>query len=283
MLRQTLLTASGLALLSLVSAHGGGMSYEINGVHHRGNFDKLKNPSSIQREWNWLSAEVTNDPYLACGPPGLVSAKSYHAPMKAGTVISINYTVPEELGPGYDNDLDVWQGLPVRRWTFGHDRGPMNAWMAPCPDEGCEKVNVNAPIWVKIWEAGLISGNWTDGYWAMRDVWFGANLDIPTPKSLKSGKYLLRHEMNNLINGGQWFPNCIQLDVTGDGQTSLPTERGVAVSFGGGDDRDAYAKDDGQDRGFCRRTKGCGGSSWFYGPAGAKTTYPMPGPPVWQG
>jgi hypothetical protein len=88
----------------------------------------------------------------------------------------------------------------------------------------------------KIWHAGLLTGNWTDGYWAMRDVYDGANLDISIPATLKPGKYLFRHEMLNLQSGGiQFFPNCIQLQVTGPG-TSLPSDDEL-VSFPG-----AYAK-----------------------------------------
>lgn len=46
----------------------------------------------------------------------------------------------------------------------------------------------------------------------------GANLDISTPASLKPGKYLLRHEVINLESGPvQFFPNCIQLEVSGSG------------------------------------------------------------------
>jgi lytic cellulose monooxygenase (C1-hydroxylating) len=70
----------------------------------------------------------------------------------------------------------------------------------------------------------------------MRDVYDGANLDISIPATLKSGKYLLRHEMLNLQSGGiQFFPNCIQLQVTGSG-TRLPSDNEL-VSFPG-----AYSK-----------------------------------------
>jgi hypothetical protein len=70
----------------------------------------------------------------------------------------------------------------------------------------------------------------------MRDVWLGANLDIATPKSLKPGKYLLRHEMINLEAGpAQFFPNCIQLDITGDGN-SIPGESEL-VAFPGAYDQ----------------------------------------------
>jgi lytic cellulose monooxygenase (C1-hydroxylating) len=70
----------------------------------------------------------------------------------------------------------------------------------------------------------------------MMDVFEGANLDIPIPASLKPGKYLLRHDMLNLQTGPpQWFPNCIQLDVSGEG-SSLPAVEEL-VAFPGAYDK----------------------------------------------
>lgn len=106
------------------------------------------------------------------------------------------------------------------------------AYMAACPDSGCETVNLTAPIWFKIWEKGLLSGTWTTGHWAMADVLNHATLDIPTPKTLKKGKYILKHDMISIETGVmQIFPNCIHLDVSGEG-TSLPKENEL-VSFPG--------------------------------------------------
>lgn len=274
MSRSLTLTAWALSFLTLTTGHGGGMYYTIDGVTHTGNYYELNNDRSIQLEWDWDAAEYLEDPRMACGFPATPAKDSYHAPIKAGSEISVNYTGPAELG---------WVHEPTHLYTFGHDRGPMTAYLAPCPDTGCETVDVNAPIWVKIFEADLISGNWKHGHWAMADVFWGANLTIPTPKTLKPGKYLLRHEMNNLSNGGQWFANCIQLDFSGEGTASLPTEVGVAVSFGAGDERDAYAKDNGPEGSFCKLADGCLGAAWFFGPWGEKTTYPNYGPPIWLG
>lgn len=65
----------------------------------------------------------------------------------------------------------------------------------------------------------------------MRDVYEGANLDIPTPASLKPGKYLLRHEMINLQTGPvQFFPNCIQLEVRGSGSSLPAPDELVAIA-----------------------------------------------------
>jgi cellulase len=115
--------------------------------------------------------------------------------------------------------------------SFGHPIGPMLAYMAACPSSGCESVDLLAPIWFKVWEAGLLNGTYATGYWAMKDVYQGANLEISTPKGLKAGKYLLRHEMINLETGAvQFFPNCVQLDVSGDGGKIPEAKELVAIA-----------------------------------------------------
>ncbi|KAI1752337.1 glycosyl hydrolase family 61-domain-containing protein [Xylaria castorea] len=225
MLRHTLIT-SVLACLRLVAGHGGGQHYTIDGVVYRGNWDFSNNTEgSIQRDWHFDYVIDLDDKNMACGNSGKPSAKSYYAPIKAGNIVSVNYTLYETYGN--------W--LPGDHW--GHTIGPMSAYMAACPDEGCEGVDVNAPIWFKIWETGLLNGTWVDGYWAQKDVNEGANLDIPTPASLKPGKYLMRHEMTNLENAFiQWFPNCVQLEVSGSGHNLPATEE--LVAFPGAYDKD---------------------------------------------
>jgi hypothetical protein len=108
----------------------------------------------------------------------------------------------------------------------------MNAYMSACPDTGCEHANLTAPIWFKIWEAGLLSGTWADGRWATADIMNHATLDIATPKDLKKGKYLLKHDMITIETGVmQIFPNCIHLKVGGSG-TKAPAEEEL-VAFPG--------------------------------------------------
>ncbi|KAJ3578822.1 hypothetical protein NPX13_g1741 [Xylaria arbuscula] len=252
MLRRAILLSFGLPYL--VSSHGGGQHYIIDGIVYQG----------IQRLWTWDHNVYTLDnPDMACGHDGTPHVNSYYAPIQAGNIISVNYTV-DLNDPRY-----LWED--GRRFTFGHPYGPMLAYMAACPSEGCETVDMNSPIWFKTWEAGLLNGTWLTGHWAMRDVWMGANVDITTSVSLKPGKYLLRHEMINLESGPvQFFPNCIQLEVTGLGNDLPPPSE--LVAFPG-----AYNKD--LDISFNIDK----GTPWFYVDNGNKTVYPMPGPSVWQG
>lgn len=62
-------------------------------------------------------------------------------------------------------------------------------------------------------------------------VW---NITIP---NLKPGNYLIRHETTNLEASLQFYPECAQLEVTGDGD-STPSED-YLVEFPG-----AYSPDD---------------------------------------
>jgi lytic cellulose monooxygenase (C1-hydroxylating) len=97
----------------------------------------LNTEGSIQRGWTWGNNVVTLDnPDMACGHDGAPHAVSSHAPIVAGNIVSVNYsaeTIFEDLG---------------RPWTFGHPYGSMMAYLAACPDEGCESVDINAPIWL---------------------------------------------------------------------------------------------------------------------------------------
>jgi len=131
------IAASLLACLPFIAGHGGGMNYNIDGHVHRGNWQYQNNTEgSIQRYWTWdHNVGTLDNPDIACGHTGVPHEKSYHAPVIAGHTVSINYTV---------EDGDMYMGRP---WTFGHPLGPMLAYMARCPDEGCEKVDANSKIW----------------------------------------------------------------------------------------------------------------------------------------
>jgi hypothetical protein len=140
--------------------------------------------------------------------------------MKAGSTITVDY-----------------HRSPEDDYTFGHVIGPMTAYLARCPDDGCENVDLSAKMWFKIWEAGLLSGTWLQGHWAMRDIYEGASLEISTPANLRPGKYILKHDMINLETGPlQLFPNCVHLDISGDGD-GFPSDENL-VSFPGGYDKD---------------------------------------------
>ncbi|KAG8798929.1 hypothetical protein FRC18_008504, partial [Serendipita sp. 400] len=54
---------------------------------------------------------------------------------------------------------------------------------------------------------------------------------ITIPSTLPNGEYILRHEILGLhvageLNGAQFYPNCVQIKITGGGSVALPS--GVA-------------------------------------------------------
>ncbi|OCL02584.1 lytic polysaccharide monooxygenase [Glonium stellatum] len=131
---------------------------------------------------------------------------------------------------------------------------------------------------VKIWEEGLYSfGNWATTEDIAKN---GGHMNVRVPAGLKAGYYLIRaemvglHEANvaydlNPVRGAQFYPDCVQIEVGGDGTVELPS----GVSFPG-----AYSY---EDPGivydvYCstatpKPTTTC------------TTTYQIPGPTVWSG
>lgn len=112
------------------------------------------------------------------------------------------------------------------------------AYMASCGDDCTSITDIASLKWFKIAEEGLREG-YTVGDsngWFQNDLWENQKTDhwdIVVPKSLKPGKYMVRHEIINLeLSPVQFYPNCAQLEVAGEG-TSVPGEE-FLVQFPGG-------------------------------------------------
>ncbi|KAI1759303.1 lytic polysaccharide monooxygenase [Hypoxylon sp. FL1150] len=98
-------------------------------------------------------------------------------------------------------------------------KGPILTYIAAFTDgDGSE------PIWSKIDEEGLANGTWAvDNLIAN-----GGKKDFTLPSTLAAGKYLIRQEIIalheadvsyevNPARGAQFFPSCVQFEVTGSG------------------------------------------------------------------
>jgi hypothetical protein len=99
-------------------------------------------------------------------------------------------------------------------WPAHH--GPVITYLAAC-NGSCEASNKTALRFFKIDELGLLdSGKWAlDKLIAYNNTW-----SITIPGYLRSGAYVLRHEVINLDNAegtAQNYPQCINIKVTGDG------------------------------------------------------------------
>lgn len=109
-------------------------------------------------------------------------------------------------------------------WPDSH-HGPIIDYIANCGGD-CTTVDKTQLQWVKIAELGQLSlgpGGGTPGKWA--DDTLAENnwtWTVDLPSSLIAGNYVLRHEIIALhsaydIGGAQFYPQCINLKVTGGG------------------------------------------------------------------
>ncbi|OTB02560.1 glycoside hydrolase family 61 protein, partial [Hypoxylon sp. CI-4A] len=206
-------------------AHGGIFNYTIDSVDYAGHYPFLpeEGQDSIQRRW-WPDPIYRADhPYLACnrGYPLATSLPKEHAPVRAGGEVTAWWTAPPcPLNPPYP-----WQ----------HHQGPVMVYMADCGGP-CDQWDGTGKRWFKIWETGYNKTGWGEyanegKEWSIGGsvyVWEQARIvpagfSVTIPKTLKPGHYMIRHEIINLEASLQFFPNCAQLEVSGDGDR-LPSE-----------------------------------------------------------
>jgi cellulase len=147
--------------------------------------------------------------------------------------------------------------------------GPILTYIAAYTDS-----DGSGPIWTKIAEEGLehSSTTWAvDRLIANRGRW-----PVTLPSSLQPSRYLLRQEIialheadavysQNPVRGAQFYPSCIQIEVTSGGSGSVP----------GGFDVNQYSE---TDPGIHFSLYQCAGGSY-----GCFPEYPIPGPDVWSG
>ncbi|KAK4647025.1 uncharacterized protein QC761_121900 [Podospora bellae-mahoneyi] len=160
---------------------------------------------------------------------------------------------------------------------FSH-HGPALVYLTPDPP--------TENSFVKIWEKGLYELGptpFSPGKWAT--TWdIKANnglMNFRIPANLKAGFYLIRAEMvglheadarfdQNSRRGAQFYPNCVQIEVVGDGTVELPE----GVSFPG-----AYKYDDPG----VHYNIYCSTERAPLAPCTDASTYKIPGPTVWSG
>ncbi|CAE7210419.1 unnamed protein product [Rhizoctonia solani] len=147
-------------------------------------------------------------------------------------------------------------------WPTSHI-GPVLTYMAKAPSDITKWSPGTDKVWFKIDEAGLENGKWagTDVLLAQNGLW-----TVKIPENLQPGQYLIRHEIIALhaagsYPGAQFYPACHQFEITGSG-TALPDDADL-VAFPG-----AYTPES---------------PGIVYNPYAGSTTYPLPGPAVWNG
>ncbi|CAE6531822.1 unnamed protein product [Rhizoctonia solani] len=129
-------------------------------------------------------------------------------------------------------------GPDKKQWP--HPEGPAIVYMASCEGE-CSKFNPSNAKFFKIAEEGLdgskkgnSAGNdhdpWGQGLWAQNRIQYENSYHyFNIPSDIKSGQYLVRHELISLhgahstSEGAQYYPVCIQIEVTGGGNATPAT------------------------------------------------------------
>ncbi|KAF7555645.1 hypothetical protein G7046_g6506 [Stylonectria norvegica] len=220
--------ASFLFSVALVAAHGYVETANIGGTTYT-----FYNPNT--------------DPYTSPTPQRISRAIPGNGPVEDLTLIDVQcngYTAGGVVGSQpAPLHAPVAAGSTVNlKWTLWPDShvGPVLTYMARCPDSGCNTWQPgSSAVWFKVQEGGR---DGTSNTWATSPLMVSGNsgINYTIPKCLKSGYYLVRHEIIALhaayqYPGAQFYPGCHQLQVTGTGST-VPSS---LVSFPG-----AYAGSD---------------------------------------
>ncbi|PSN67181.1 endoglucanase B [Corynespora cassiicola Philippines] len=139
---------------------------------------------------------------------------------------------------------------------------------------------------VKLWHEGKYENNPfpQPGKWSTTSdlAKNGGHMNVRIPKDLKAGFYLIRAEMiafhegevsyeKNPIRGAQFYPNCVQIEVTGEGTVELPK----GVSFPG-----AYKY---SDPGVVHNIYCSTETKKKTVSEPCPTVYEIPGPTIWEG
>lgn len=198
---------------SLVSAHGYVSSWTIGGTTYDG-FDE---------QWAAAAGTDTGNEFIAWSTTA--SDNGYVAPDAFGTADIICH---KSATNGALNNATVAAGGTVtatwNTWPDSH-HGPVITYIAAADDP--TTVDKTTLEWIKIDEAGLISGS-NPGTWASDNlISNGFAYDVTIPSALKAGNYVMRHEIIALhgaenSDGAQNYPQCVNLQVTGSG-TELPS------------------------------------------------------------
>lgn len=148
--------------------------------------------------------------------------------------------------------------------------GPISTYIAPY-----ESGDASGPIWTKLAEEGLDHASTT---WAVdRLIQNRGRWPVTLPSSLAPGQYLLRQEIialheadavytENPVRGAQFYPSCVQIEVTSGGSASPPD----------GFDFNDY---DVRDPGIHFNLYQCPPTGSY----GCFGEYSVPGPAVWSG
>ncbi|TDZ38119.1 Endoglucanase-4 [Colletotrichum trifolii] len=210
---------AALASAASVTAHGHVTNVVINGVSYR-NYIPVQDP-------------YTNNPPLVAGwtidqrDNGFVEPSAYTSP----DIVCHRQAV---AGKGR---ITIAAGDTIQlQWTEWPDshKGPVIDWLANC-NGPCNAVDKTSLNFFKIDGAGLINPPQRTNKWAASILIDNGNAWlVRIPPNVAPGHYVLRHEIIALhsagqSNGAQSYPQCINLEITGEGTSNPPGVAGTAL------------------------------------------------------
>ncbi|WQF79187.1 Putative Cellulose-binding domain, fungal, auxiliary Activity family 9 [Colletotrichum destructivum] len=208
-----------LTTAATVAAHGHVTNVVVNGVSYR-NYIPVQDP-------------YTNNPPLVAGwtieqrDNGFVAPNAYNAPdiICHRQAVSARARITVAAG-------DTIQ-LQWTEWPDSH-KGPVIDWLANC-NGPCNLVEKTDLRFFKIDGAGLINPPQRENRWAASALINNGNAWlVRIPPNVAPGHYVLRHDIIALHsagqqNGAQSYPQCINLEITGDGTYNPPGTPGTAL------------------------------------------------------
>ncbi|KAI0344649.1 hypothetical protein BDW22DRAFT_1427335 [Trametopsis cervina] len=116
--------------------------------------------------------------------------------------------------------------ITMNRWPDDH-LGPELFYMAACDGNNCKTSGTGDLKWFKVQADGLDNGVWA----STKLIQNGLSSSMTIPQELKPGQYLIRHELIALHDADQpqFYPECIQVEVTGSGTTTPPASELVSI------------------------------------------------------
>ncbi|KFH41531.1 Endoglucanase-like protein [Hapsidospora chrysogenum ATCC 11550] len=210
MASRTLLAA--LAGAVSVSAHGYIDQVTINGEAYVGYNPSISPWEPDQNSIGWPNTATDL---------GFVAPSALQSPDIVCHRDSRNAPITAEVAAGSDIVLR-WN-----QWPDSH-HGPIMDYLANCNGD-CSTVDKNQLEFFKIAEVGQLElgpGHGTPGYWAADELIANGNTwTVTIPSGIAPGNYVLRHEILALHSaydqdGAQFYPQCINLKITGSGTQS---------------------------------------------------------------
>ncbi|KAL1747150.1 glycoside hydrolase family 61 protein [Schizophyllum fasciatum] len=230
----------------LFDAYADGKTLKAPNIYYDG--DKINLDTPIRKmfksseEAYVLPADFTDNSKMSCEGFGSAGAPASLS-VAAGSSVTLQWS-------GSTSELTWVTAVPDGAQAWVHGTGPIMDYLTSC-DGDCSKADVTNAGWTKIDEFGIdfsqtISDDLRNalaskpepyhpdgpGLWAAaKMIQDGSKWTVNIPAGLAPGGYILRHELYALHNpkkdgdntsGPQGYIACVQLDVTGDGTTTLP-------------------------------------------------------------